>query len=79
MKITKSTIVRLILVVLVIVNFVLEKNGIDVIPSDESNILMLVETGIEIAILAVGFWKNNSFTKKAIRADEFLKELKESE
>lgn len=79
MKITKSTIVRLILVVLVIVNFVLEKNGIDVIPADESTILMFVETGIEIAILAVGFWKNNSFTKKAIRADEFLKELKESE
>lgn len=79
MKITKSTIVRLILVILVCVNFVLEKNGIDVIPADESTILMFVETGIEIAILAVGFWKNNSFTKEAIKADEFLKELKESE
>lgn len=79
MKITKSTIVRLILVILVVVNFVLEKNGIDVIPAEESTILMFVETGIEIAILAVGFWKNNSFTKEAIKADEFLKELKESE
>ena len=79
MKITKSTIVRTILVLLVLVNFVLEKCGIDVIPADEYTILMFVETAIEIAILVVGFWKNNSFTEKAIKADEFLKELKESE
>lgn len=79
MKITKSTIVRLILVLLVLVNFILERCGIDIIPADESTILMFVETGIEIAILAVGFWKNNSFTEKAIKADEFLRILKESE
>lgn len=79
MKITKSTIVRTILVLLVIVNFVLERCGVDVIPTDESQILMIVETVIEIAIIAVGFWKNNSFSQKAIKADEFLKELRESE
>lgn len=79
MKITKSTIVRTILVLLVLVNFVLEKCGIDVIPADEYTILMFVETAIEIAVLVVGFWKNNSFTEKAIKADNFLKELKESE
>ena len=79
MKITKATIVRTILLALVVVNFVLEKMGIDVIPVNESAILMIVETAIEIAIIVVGFWKNNSYTEKAIRADEFLKELRESE
>lgn len=79
MKITKSTIVRTILTLLVIVNFVLERCGIDIIPSDESVILMIVETVIEIAIILVSFWKNNSFTPAAIKADKFLKELKESE
>jgi SPP1 family holin len=79
MKITKSTIVRTILVVLVIINFILEKCGVDIIPADENFILMFVETIIEIAIIAVGFWKNNSYSKKAIKADEFLKELRESE
>ncbi len=78
MKITKSTIVRTILTVLVIVNFVLERCGIDVIPADENIITMFVETGIEIAVLIVGFWKNNSFTENAIKADNFLKELRES-
>lgn len=79
MKITKSTIVRTILVAFVIVNFFLERCGIDVIPTDEYTILMFVETAIEIAIIAVGFWKNNSFTPAARKADKFLKELKESE
>lgn len=79
MKISKSTIVRTILVVLVIVNFVLERCGVDVIQTDEHTILTFVETAIEIAIIAVGFWKNNSYSKKAILADTFLKQLRESE
>ena len=79
MGITKATIVRTILVLLVIVNSVLERCGVDIIPADVNTITMFVETFLEIAIIIVGFWKNNSFTKKAIKADKFLKELKESE
>lgn len=79
MTVSKSTIVRTILVLLVFINFILERFGVDVIPVDESFILTLVELGIEIGILVVGFWKNNSFTPKAIKADEFLKQLRESE
>ena len=79
MEIKKSTIVRTILLLLVIVNIILERCGIDVIPADEYTIAMFVETAIEIAIIVVSFWKNNSFTPAAIKADKFLKELKESE
>lgn len=79
MKVTKSTIVRTILVVLVFINFILEKCGIDVIHANESTIVMFVETAIEIAILAVGFWKNNSFSPNAIKADEFLQDLRNSD
>lgn len=79
MKISKSTIIRTILVAIVIINFILEKLGVDLIPADESVITMFVETFIEIAVVAVGFWKNNSFSEAAIRADEFLKELRSGE
>jgi SPP1 family holin len=79
MKVTKGTIVRAILFILVIVNMVLEKCGLDVIRTDENAVLMLVEAIIELAIILVGFWKNNSFTQAAIKADEFLKQLRESE
>jgi hypothetical protein len=58
---------------------VLEKCGLDVIRTDENAVLMLVEAVIELAIILVGFWKNNSFTQAAIKADEFLKQLRESE
>ena len=79
MKISKSTIIRAILVAIVIINFVLEKLGVDLIPVNESLIAMIVETAIEIAVIVVGFWKNNSFSQAAIRADEFLKELRSDE
>ena len=79
MKISKSTIIRTILVVIVIINFILEKLGVDLIPADESVIAMFVETFIEIAVIVVGFWKNNSYSQAAIRADEFLKELRNDE
>ena len=79
MKISKSTIIRTILVAIVVINFILEKIGVDLIPADESIITMFVETFIEIAVIAVGFWKNNSFSEAAIRADEFLKELRADE
>ena len=79
MKIKKSTIVRTILAVIVIVNIVLKKCGVDLIPTDENAVAMFVETAVEIAVLAVGFWKNNSFSEKAIRADKFLQDLRDSE
>ncbi len=79
MKISKSTIIRAILIVLVIVNIVLEKRGVDIIPTDEYTVAMFVETVIEIAIIVVGFWKNNSFSQAAIKADAFLKQLKGEE
>ena len=78
MRVSKSTIVRTILVLLVIINFVLEKMGVDIIPVNESTIFMFVETAIEIAVIVVGFWKNNSYTEKAIKADKFLQDLKNS-
>jgi SPP1 family holin len=79
MKISKGTIVRTIMMLLVIVNIVLQHMGYDIIDVDESAILTLVELLIEIAIMIVGFWKNNSYTEKAIKADEFLKKLRDSD
>ena len=77
MKISKGTIVRTIMIVLVLVNMILQHMGLDVINVDESEVLTFVELLIEIAIIVVGFWKNNSYTENAIKADEFLQELRE--
>lgn len=79
MKITKGTLVRTIMLIIVLINMILKKMGIELINVDENAVLEIVETLIEIAVIVVSFWKNNSFTDKAIKADEFLKQLRESE
>ena len=79
MNISKGTIVRTISLIIVLVNIVLKKFGIDLINVSESEILTAVEMIIEVLTIIVAFWKNNSYTKNAIRADAFLKQLKESE
>lgn len=79
MKVSKGTIVRTILLVVTLINIGLRHFGIDVIKVDESEVASLIEYIIQIAIIVVGFWKNNSYTDKAIAADKFLKDLRESE
>lgn len=76
MKISKGTLVRTIMIVLVIINMALQRLGYDIIDVEEDTILALVETVIEIAVIIVGFWKNNSYSENAIKADEFLRKLK---
>ena len=77
--IKKSTIIRAIMLLIVLINLGLKAFGIDVISVDESLIASIVEMLIEVAVIVVAFWKNNSFTPKAIKADEFLQQLRESE
>ena len=79
MKISKGTIVRTIMLIIVLVNMILQHFGLDIINVEESQIASLVEILIELAVIIVSFWKNNSFTKKAIEADNFLKKLRGEE
>ncbi len=76
MKISKGTIVRTVMLVIVIINLVLKQLGHDLINVSESEILSVVEMIIELAVIVVSFWKNNSYSEKAIKADEFLAVLK---
>jgi SPP1 family holin len=64
------------MLVIVIINLVLKQLGHDLINVSESEILSVVEMLIELAVIVVSFWKNNSYTQNAIKADEFLKKLK---
>lgn len=79
MKITTGTIVRTIMIVIVVINFILKAIGKPVIDIEEGTVAAYVEVFIEVAMVLVGFWKNNSFSEAAIKADEFLKSLKSGE
>lgn len=77
MKISADTIARTIVLFIAILNQILAilgKNRLEIAESDIYQIVTLVFT-IGSAVWA--WWKNNSFTQSALKADEFMKELKE--
>lgn len=79
MKITKGTIVRTIMLTVVIINMVLKQCGINVLNVDEGTVASAVEVIVQIAVIAVAWWKNNSFSENAKKADKFLQELNKAE
>lgn len=77
MKISAETIARTIVLFLAILNQILAilgKNRLEIAESDIYQIVTLIFT-IGSAVWA--WWKNNSFTQNALKADEFMKELKD--
>ncbi len=76
MKPKKVTLVRTIGLGIVIINMVLEKLGIDIINVSENQIVEALEIVLEGIVIVAAWWKNNSFSKVAIIADEYLQELK---
>lgn len=75
MKITKGTIIRTIMLVLVIVNLILKRTGRPVLEIQEGTVASFVETVIELGTIIVAWWENNSFTQNARKADDYLKKL----
>lgn len=77
MKISADTIARTIVLFIAILNQILAilgKNRLEIAESDVYQIVTLIFT-IGSAVWA--WWKNNSFTQNALKADEFMKELKD--
>ena len=79
MKIKTETIVRTVVLALALINQVLSACGKPIIPVEEESVEVFITTGLTIASAVWGFWKNNSFTAKAIIADEYLQELRKGE
>lgn len=78
MQVKTSTIIRTLCLILALVNQILSASGKPVLPIEDSQIETIVtETALVITALW-SWWKNNSFTKNAIVADEYLKDLKEN-
>lgn len=75
-NISKGTIVRTIALLIVIINLILKAAGKPLLDIEEGTILYWLEWLLEIAVVVVSFWKNNSFTPAAIKADEFLQQLR---
>lgn len=76
MTISAGTIARTIILVLALVNQILTATGHSVINISDESINTLISTGFTIVTAIVAWWKNNSFTQSALKADEAMRELK---
>lgn len=77
MKVTKETIARTVVLALALLNQILAIAGRGQIAIAENDIYQIVSLVATIASAIVAWWKNNSFTLEALRADAFMKTLKE--
>lgn len=76
MKIQASTIARTAVLALALANQILSVAGMSPLPIDSATLEPWVTTGLTTAAALWAWWKNNSFTPEAIRADELMKEMK---
>ena len=75
-NITAGTIARLICLTLALVNQVLVMTGHSVLPIEDQTIELAVTNVWTIAAAGWGYWKNNSWTLKARKADAYLADEK---
>lgn len=72
MKVEAGTIVRTICLVLALTNQVLVMSGHSVLPIEDEAVEAIVTNIATIVTAVAAWWKNNSFTQKAIAADKEL-------
>lgn len=78
LSVKTSTIVRTICLALALINQLLSASGHAVLPIQDEQVETLVTVAITVAVAVWNWWKNNSFTKKAIAADAYMDGLKET-
>ena len=79
MKVKPDTIARTIVLVLALINQILAILGKGTLTIAENDIYQVCSLVCTIGAAIWSWWKNNSFTKAALVADEKLKELKSIE
>ena len=73
---TSGTIARTVILIFALVNQVLTATGHSVINISDENVNTLISTGFTVVSAIIAWWKNNSFTQAAIKADAAMKEDK---
>ena len=74
-KIKVATITRTAVLILALANQILSATGHSPIPVDDAQLEQLISTGMTVVAAIWAWWENNSFTKEAIAADNYLDSL----
>ncbi len=77
--VTPGTVARTLILALALINQILTASGHSIIAVSDDDINTLITTGFTVVSALLAWWKNNSFTKPALKADEVLREEKQCE
>ena len=77
-NVTAGTIARTIVLLLALANQVLAMSGKQVLNIADDDIYQIVSIIFTVSASAVAWWKNNSFSQTALKADKVMAELKEN-
>lgn len=69
LRVDSGTIARTIILFLALLNQVLGIFGVQAIPIEDEQVNLLISTGWTVVAAIAAWWKNNSFTQAAIKAD----------
>lgn len=72
----RDTIIRTVVLVLALVNQCLTMTGHSVLPIEDEQVTELLTLLFTIGSSLWAWWKNNSFTREAVEADEYMHNLK---
>lgn len=72
---TPGTIARTVCFFLALINQVLLATGHSILPITNDQVNLIVTTIFTVITGLAAWWKNNSFTKKAVAADNYKKTL----
>ena len=77
--VTPGTIARTLILALALINQILTASGHSIIAVSDDDINTLITTGFTVISALLAWWKNNSFTRPALKADVVLREEKQCE
>lgn len=72
----KETIIRAVVLIILLINQFLIITGVTDFVVEENEVYEIISTIATTIMSLWTMWKNNSFTKNAQKADEYLKDLK---
>ena len=75
-KVTAGTIARTVALAVTLLNTILTAAGKNPLPFSDTDVYSAVTDAATVVTAIIAWWKNNSFSKEAIKADEYMNELK---
>lgn len=75
LHISAGTVARTLVLILAIINQILSACGKSPLPIESETLEQLVTAGFTTVAALIAWWKNNSFTANALKADALLAQL----